>query len=171
MIATTKLTLIPCEARHLDAYASGKAILGDLLGVSVPDAWPVFPEAFGYWRYLLAYDPAYIGWANWIIVHQNDASVIGECSFKGRPDSLGSISLGYGIVPEYRCQGYGLEAVQALIRWAFAQSQVSAIHAETQDSNTASIRILEKIGMSLMVVQDGRLHWQLRREHFIPEGR
>ncbi|MBZ0091668.1 MAG: GNAT family N-acetyltransferase, partial [Sulfuricellaceae bacterium] len=146
------------------------AILGELLDVAVPDSWPVFPEAFGYWRYLLAYDPAYIGWANWIVTHRRDKIAIGECSFKGRPDSLGSVSLGYGIVPEYQRRGYGAEAVQALVGWAFAQSPVSAIHAETLDGNRASIRILEKTGMSQMVAQDGRLHWQLRREHFSPGG-
>ena len=57
-----------------------------------------------------------------------------------------AVEIGYGILPSYEGNGYMTEAVQGMIRWAFAQQDVDFVEAETDPDNRASQRILEKCG-------------------------
>lgn len=57
-----------------------------------------------------------------------------------------AVEIGYGILPSYEGNGYMTEAVQGMIRWAFAQQDVNFVEAETDPDNRASQRILEKCG-------------------------
>ena len=46
----------------------------------------------------------------------------------------------------YKNQGFACEAVQAVAAWALREPDVRAIEAETDASNLASQRVLEKCG-------------------------
>ena len=83
-------------------------------------------------------------YAIWLI-ELKDGTHIGELCFKGL-DSNGVAEIGYGIQKEYQGQGYATEAVKAISDWAFQQSHVTALEAETEDENIASKRVLEKCG-------------------------
>ena len=83
-------------------------------------------------------------YAIWMI-EKTDGTHIGDLSFKGlREDGIAEI--GYGILEEYRGQGYAAEAVQAACRWAFQQEGVKSLEAETDARNFASQRVLQKCG-------------------------
>lgn len=69
--------------------------------------------------------------------------VIGNLSFKGLPDN-GIVEIGYGMQDDYKNQGYMTEAVDALVKWASEQPGVKQIEAEAEETNHASIRVLEK---------------------------
>ena len=77
----------------------------------------------------------------------NDESetVVGNLSFKGL-GADGILEIGYGMNSEYEGQGLMTEAVSAVVRWAAAQKGVKLIEAETEESNAASKRVLEKAG-------------------------
>lgn len=77
----------------------------------------------------------------------NDESkaVAGNLSFKGL-DTDGILEIGYGINSEYEGQGLMTEAVSAVVRWAATQEGVKLIEAETEETNVASKRVLEKAG-------------------------
>ena len=83
-------------------------------------------------------------YAIWVI-ELSDGTHIGDLCFKGL-DSNGVAEIGYGILEEYQGQGYATEAVEAALRWAFQNPNVTAIEAETEDDNAASKRVLEKCG-------------------------
>ena len=83
-------------------------------------------------------------YAIWII-ELSDGTHIGDLCFKGL-DSNGVAEIGYGILEEYQGRGYATEAVEAALRWAFQNPNVTAIEAETEDDNAASKRVLEKCG-------------------------
>ena len=83
-------------------------------------------------------------YAIWMI-ELKDGTHIGELCFKGL-DLNGVAEIGYGISEEYQYQGYATEAVKAILTWAFQDSKVTAIEAETDVENTASKRVLEKCG-------------------------
>ena len=83
-------------------------------------------------------------YAIWIIELSNGTH-IGDLCFKGL-DSNGVAEIGYGILEEYQGQGYATEAVEAALRWAFQNPNVTAIEAETDADNAASKRVLEKCG-------------------------
>lgn len=91
-------------------------------------------------------DPANRIWyAPWKMALKTDATYIGDLGFKG-PARESAVEIGYGLLPAYEGKGYMTEAVQALIQWAFNGSGVVFVEAETDPSNKASQRILEKCG-------------------------
>ena len=80
-----------------------------------------------------------------IALRDEKNTVIGNLSFKGINED-GMVEIGYGISPEYEGQGYMTEAVSAAVQWANTQPRVRRIEAETEISNKASQRVLEKSG-------------------------
>lgn len=86
-------------------------------------------------------------YAIWMI-ELKDGTHIGELCFKGL-DSNGIAEIGYGISEKYQNNGYASEVVKAVLEWAFNNSNVTAIEAETDYKNAASKRVLEKCGFRL----------------------
>jgi len=144
MIETKNLQLIPCEPLHLATVLRDKESLGRLLGVSVPDTWPEFPQAIPYVYERLRSDPSSVGWWTYLFVHAGDRVLDGEGGLKGKPDESGVVEIGYAIVPEYRQRGLATEAARGLARWAFSHPNVMAVEAETLPDGSVSIRVLEK---------------------------
>ncbi len=91
----------------------------------------------------LARPDQYVWYAVWMI-ELKDGTHIGDLCFKGFNGGVPEI--GYGIVPEYRGEGYATEAVSAALRYAFSDPRVTAVEAETEEGNAASRRVLEKCG-------------------------
>ena len=83
-------------------------------------------------------------YAIWLI-ELKDGTHIGDLSFKGLSDD-GAAEIGYGIIEEYRAQGFASEAVSGMCRWAFRHPEVRSIEAETEAGNAASQRVLKKCG-------------------------
>jgi RimJ/RimL family protein N-acetyltransferase len=85
----------------------------------------------------------------WFITRAEDGRVIGDCGTKGWVDDEGRVEIGYGLAAPFRQQGYGTEAVRAMVDWLRAQSDVRAVIAEVEVGNTASRRLLERLGFLL----------------------
>ena len=83
-------------------------------------------------------------YAIWMI-EKTDGTHVWDLCFKGLREN-GIAEIGYGILEEYRRQGYATEAVQAACRWAFRHAEVKSLEAETETENAASQRVLEKCG-------------------------
>jgi RimJ/RimL family protein N-acetyltransferase len=105
----------------------------------------------------------------WLIrVRESDFGA-GMIGFKGLPDLLGEVEVGYGMDPEYRNKGYITEAALGLIGWAFADPRCRRIVApNTLRSNPASNRVLEKMGMRVYQESPVSLSWCLEKEDQIP---
>lgn len=170
MIETENLRLIPCGPAHLAMVLEDKKGLEPLLGVSVPDQWPVFPGAIGNIHGKLLSDPTAIGWWSYLFVHAADGVLAGDGGFKGRPDGVGEVEIGYALVPEYRGRGLATEAAAALVRWAFSHPEVTAVKAETLPHGHDSIRVLQKLGMRSAGATDKVLRWRLDRRDFTEGG-
>lgn len=84
----------------------------------------------------------YIPWGFYL---REGGAQIGDACFKGLPEN-GRPEIGYGLEPEYWGCGYASEAAAALCRWALSQPSVVSVEAETAPDNTASQRVLEKLG-------------------------
>jgi len=80
----------------------------------------------------------------WFITLKNKTHV-GEMCFKGIDDN-GHTELGYGINDEYQGKGYATKAVGLITEWALSNAKVSAVEAEAEESNIASIMVLTKNG-------------------------
>lgn len=172
IIETANLQLIPCEAAHFEAILGNKKELEEMMGVTVPATWPVFPESMPHgYRYLKA-NPASLGWMTYLFVNARDRVLIGEGGFKGTPDVKGMVEIGYAIVQEYRQRGLAYEAARGLTDYAFSHSEVNVVQAHTLKDGVASIRVLEKLGMRFSgTAQDPDegevLQWRVGREDFV----
>jgi RimJ/RimL family protein N-acetyltransferase len=95
------------------------------------------------------------------IEHAADAVFIGWCCLvKWNPDHR-SATMGYCLAEAAWGQGIATEAASALLRWGFDTLDLNRVQAETDTRNTASARVLDKLGF----VREGML-----REDCIVDG-
>ena len=57
------------------------------------------------------------------------------------------VELGYTLARAAWGRGYATEAARAVLRWAFAGLRLPRVVAVADPANTASLRVLEKLGM------------------------
>ena len=132
MIETSRLKLYAASQEQMETFIAAqsvdvlKAAYTEMLagGLSHPDQW----EWYAIW-----------------MIELKDGTHIGELCFKGITEK-GVAEIGYGIADDYQGHGYATEAVAALTDWAFRQPGVMCIMAETEETNTASQRVLKKTG-------------------------
>jgi len=79
------------------------------------------------------------------IVRAADNVFIGWCGFRWNPDYR-SARMGYCLDEAAWGKGFATEAAEALLRWAFDALDLNRVQAETDTRNTASSRVLEKLG-------------------------
>lgn len=77
-----------------------------------------------------------------------EKKVIGHLSFQHiEPKEWMTWEVGYIFHPTYQGKGYATEAARALIAYAFEDLQAHRVIAQCNPENTASGRLLERIGM------------------------
>jgi len=103
------------------------------------------------------------GFESWMIVNQDNMTVIGDAGFKGRPNANGEVDIGYSIIKEEQKKGFGFETAKALTDWALLHESVKDITASCFIKNTASIRILEKLGMHEVSRNTEMIYWRLSK--------
>jgi RimJ/RimL family protein N-acetyltransferase len=98
------------------------------------------------------------------IVIKENARRIGHCVFMPRLCTAAELSaaivttptpqhssieaeIGWAISDKYRNRGFATEAAQALIAYGFAELGLARIVAFTEKDNSASLRVMQKIGM------------------------
>jgi RimJ/RimL family protein N-acetyltransferase len=111
-------------------------------------------------------DPWALGFA---VVQRANASVIGNCGYKGPPDPDGVVEISYGINPDHRGKGYATEAAEGLVTYAFRDSRVHVVRAHTFEKANASTRVLTKCGFrfigEVIDPEDGLVwRWDKHRE-------
>jgi RimJ/RimL family protein N-acetyltransferase len=84
------------------------------------------------------------------LVRSGDGLVIGDIGFHGPPDGDGAVTVGYGLAPGARGQGYATEALRAVLDWALEQPEVARVEADTTHANLPSQRVMERAGMRLV---------------------
>lgn len=142
------ITLIPLREPEERLYAAGDKKLPTLLGMplhsySLPIELPHVIQSFI--LPLFKREPSmYLFYTSWLIVDSSTQQIIGDLSFKGRPNRRGRVEVGYGIFEEFRNKGCMTKALQTLCDWAVEQPAVREVTAETLITNVASARVLEK---------------------------
>ncbi len=154
-IQSDRLKLVAATAKTLEADINDHSHLAKLLQAEIPENWPpdLTEDALLPTAQKLDADPSRVGWYFWYIILPSKPpetpTVVGICGFKGRPKRDGIIEIGYSMLHQYRRQGYASEAVGSLVLWAFGQSGVRRVIAQTFPDLTASIRVMEKNGFLL----------------------
>ena len=106
-----------------------------------------FPEGFGPFK----------------VSDRQSGLVIGGAGFLGAPGDDGAVEIGYGIAPEWRNRGFATEAVLGLLTFAWSHPAVQRVVASTHPSNEASIRVLEKAGMSRLRIENALAYYEVTR--------
>ena len=90
----------------------------------------------------------YLWYTAWGFFTKESGNLIGDACFKG-PPAENNPEIGYGINEEFWGRGIASEGVYALCKWAFENGNADALEAETAPDNTASKRVLLKLGFVL----------------------
>lgn len=80
------------------------------------------------------------------VVEKQSGEVIGWCGLKYHPDEE-EYDVGYRFFKKYWNKGYATETASACLTYAFEVLQLPFVVGNVMRENTASIRVLEKIGM------------------------
>lgn len=72
---------------------------------------------------------------------------VGMCGLIKRPE-LEDVDIGYALLPEFWGQGYATEACAAVLAYAHYTLKLKRLVAIVSPDNAASIRVLEKIGLT-----------------------
>lgn len=167
-LTTPRLRLIPLEPRDLEHYRSNPAALEARLGLTLSravitaDVQRAITVKLS--RMAAAPRDRYLWYTFWLVVVESDPFGAGLAGFKGEPNALGSVEVGYGIDPACQSQGYMTEAVGALIDWAFCEPTCKRVIAETLPQNRASQRVLQKNGLKRIDRRAGWMVWSIERQ-------
>jgi RimJ/RimL family protein N-acetyltransferase len=96
-----------------------------------------------------------VGYGRWGCVLKETQAVIGFCGLKYLPE-LDEVDVGFRFLPEYWGRGLATEACAASLEFGFSTLLLEEIIGLVLPGNTASIRVLEKVGMH----PDGRLTYE-----------
>ena len=79
--------------------------------------------------------------------------MLAEFAAEGEPPapvcSTPEFGLFYSFGPAYQRQGYATEAVSAMVDYAFGRLNLKRIIATTEPDNDRSIRMMERLGMTV----------------------
>ncbi|MDQ1643011.1 MAG: hypothetical protein QOJ90_2362 [Actinomycetota bacterium] len=153
-LSTPRLVLVPQSLTAARALLAGEDP-GLLLGAGYPHA-----DTIDGLSIVVSHANNDTDLGGWFITRAEDGRVIGDCGTKGWVDEEGRVEIGYGLAAPFRERGYGTEAVQAMVDWLRAQTDVQAVTAEVEVGNTASRRLLERLGFNLQS-EDGGSWWFL----------
>jgi RimJ/RimL family protein N-acetyltransferase len=81
------------------------------------------------------------------VERSEDATMIGEVSLILRSAESRQAEIGYIFHPEHHGRGYATEASKALMSLAFDQAGVHRVFARCHAHNTASRRVMQRLGM------------------------
>lgn len=149
-LRTERLRLVAATPQ-LSSIEHDGAALAQALAAQVPASWPPreMTAALGAWTDALQREPALVGWVNWYWLHtapHPPDELVGYGGFKGLPMADGTVEIGYAVLAGHQRHGYALEALCALLQWAWRDARVRRIDAETRPALEPSIALLERLG-------------------------
>jgi ribosomal-protein-alanine N-acetyltransferase len=147
--------MVPITVDLVEAVLDGRRTdTESLIGAKMPATWPgraLVERAFLARLEEIRANPHHRLWGDRVAITRDaEPRVIGSVIFHGGPDHRGAVEVAYGIEEESQRQGFGHEAVQAAVAWAFGEPGVQIVCASTFTWHAASRRILEKIGFCVV---------------------
>ncbi|WP_374778132.1 GNAT family N-acetyltransferase [Streptomyces sp. NBC_01310] len=154
-LVTKRLVLHPMTVGDAERVVAGDS--GD--GARWAPGYPTDGDVSAARRFLGACantgDPQPYG--NYEIRRREDGLAIGGLGFHGPPDADGSVTIGYGLIPSARGEGYASEALRGLLLFARARG-VTCVKGDADHDNIASHRVMMAVGMQ-PAGQDDRVRY------------
>lgn len=86
------------------------------------------------------------GYGRWAVIDKTNGEFLGWCGLKYDAHS-NETDIGFRFFEKYWNEGYATESAKACVDYGFEQLGLTEIVGRAMISNTASIRVLEKIGL------------------------
>ena len=139
-LALVALTLE--DAAAVFAYASD-------LEISRLVAWPRHKDLEASRRFVAQCMIGYAegGHYEWGVVRRTDRAFIGTCGFGEIDFARGVGDINYVLAKPYWGKGYATEAVAAVLQFGFGRLGLRLIEAQAFRDNSASIRVMAKLGL------------------------
>lgn len=96
----------------------------------------------------------------WTIIDRASNCMVGDLCFKGNPNELGEVEIGYGTHEEFQNKGFMTEAVGNLVTWALGQEDVNCVWAETDPKNMASQKVLRNNNFEQVDATPENIYWR-----------
>ncbi|WP_456287964.1 GNAT family N-acetyltransferase [Paenibacillus sp. AK002] len=96
----------------------------------------------------------------WGIALRSESRVIGTCGYHGWMKHHYKAEIGYELAPEYWRQGYMTEAIQKIMEFGFNHLGLNRIEAFVEPENTASRKLLEKLGLNEEGTLKQHFYWR-----------
>ena len=94
------------------------------------------------------------GFSNYTVILKSTNEKIGSCGLYDR-EKLEGIDIGFALLPQFENNGYGFEAAQRILEAAEKTFRLNHLSAITTQSNTASQKLLKKLGL----IEKESLQW------------
>jgi [ribosomal protein S5]-alanine N-acetyltransferase len=153
----------------LDAFLAGDAAQAErLAGFAFPDEFARDDEWVARRRGQVRADPAWAPWSLRAMVLRSQQCMVGSTSFHGPPginslDDPRAAEFGYTVFEAFRNLGYATETGHAMMEWAQREHGVRRFVSSIEPGNSASIRVIEKLGFRPMnLVIDGEAIFECR---------
>lgn len=168
-IETERLTMQALNYEQLHKFAAFPHSLGNDLQIQIPEyahdnelltdiREEILPT-------LKIRENNYLYYTLWIIADKASKTLVGIIFFKGEPNFLGEVELGYNVFPAYRNKGIASEALNAFLKNIKHVSSVRTVIAETEHDNLASQHVLQKNNFLKATVCKNRVRWRYNNAH------
>ncbi|MFB7589116.1 GNAT family N-acetyltransferase [Streptomyces sp. NPDC056169] len=157
-VATERLLLHPLSVAEAERILAGEPGDQDLWGDGYPGAGDVRANT-GFLRGVAERgDP---GAFRLYEIRLRDSGVaVGGIGFHGPPDELGVATIGYGLTPGVRGNGYASEALRAVLELA-RQAGAEGVKGDADVDNPPSHRVMEAAGMARVAADEKLVHFYL----------
>jgi RimJ/RimL family protein N-acetyltransferase len=85
-------------------------------------------------------------WFQFALIEKEEQKLIGDIGIHFLNSEMHHVELGFTVHPNYQQKAYATEAISKIINYLFADLNKHRITASVDPDNTASIRLLEKLG-------------------------
>jgi len=97
------------------------------------------------------------GYGRWAVIDKSNEEFLGWCGLK-YSEELQEVDLGFRFFKKYWNKGFASEAALACINHGFKELNLQKIVGRAMELNSASIRVLEKVGMKYISTIDFEKH-------------
>lgn len=87
------------------------------------------------------------GFGRWAVSDKSEGRFLGWCGLKFTPET-NEHDIGFRFMKQFWNQGYATESAAACLDFGFSLPQIKTIIGRAARENTASIKVLQKIGLS-----------------------
>jgi RimJ/RimL family protein N-acetyltransferase len=147
ILNTARLQLRPLTEADLPAFAAYRSDPE----VARYQSWSppyTMDQAKAFLEYMDRATPGTPGtWFQLAMERHAEPGIIGDCAFQVLVEDSRQAQIGFTLSSRHQKQGYAAEAVGALVDFLFTEYELRRITATCDALNTASARLLERIGM------------------------